>query len=157
MQASIEHPEDVRLERALVRIGRRIIARPMRALGNRVDKAGYLTLGYLESCGRTRMSDLAGLLEVDISTVSRQVRVLEELELVSRVPDPEDRRACLLDLTRGGRRELAVQRRQRFALLDAAMAPWPAKDRERLMLLLERLADDLDAPTTAPLTREARS
>jgi DNA-binding MarR family transcriptional regulator len=46
--------------------------------------------------------DLAGILGVDTSSLSRQVQQLVELGLVNRVPDPKDRRYVLLSLTEAG-------------------------------------------------------
>jgi DNA-binding MarR family transcriptional regulator len=46
--------------------------------------------------------DLAGILGVDTSSLSRQVQQLVELGLVNRVPDPKDRRYVLLSLTQAG-------------------------------------------------------
>jgi DNA-binding MarR family transcriptional regulator len=46
--------------------------------------------------------DLAGILGVDTSTLSRQIQQLVELGLVNRTPDPKDRRYVLLSLTQAG-------------------------------------------------------
>src|SRR4051794_32042767 len=72
-------------------------------IDGRVDRAAYLTLARLSDLGTARMSELAALLGLDLSTVSRQVRALEELGLVGRTSDPEDRRAYLLEPTESGR------------------------------------------------------
>src|SRR5581483_1908663 len=49
--------------------------------------------------GGGRLSDVAAGLKVAVPTVSRQVRQLEELGLVSRSQDPVDGRAVLLAVT----------------------------------------------------------
>ncbi|MCZ8521883.1 MULTISPECIES: MarR family winged helix-turn-helix transcriptional regulator [Paenibacillus] len=48
------------------------------------------------------LNDLGDILCVDTSTLSRQVHQLVQLNLVSRVPDPNDRRFVVLSLTTEG-------------------------------------------------------
>jgi DNA-binding MarR family transcriptional regulator len=58
------------------------------------------------------LNDLAELLAVETSTVSRQVNSLVNLGLVNRVPDPRDRRYVVLSLTGEGeqkREEISLQ------------------------------------------------
>lgn len=126
---------------------KRVLAKPMHGVpgGQRVERAGYLTLVRLEACGQTRLSDLAASLQLDLSTVSRQVKILEELALVRRRPDPDDGRATRLELTEEGRAELEAQRRERHRVLGLALADWSEPDRSTLVTLLGRLADDLTA------------
>ena len=91
-----------------------------------------------------RLTELAELLNIDLSVVSRQVRQLEERGLVARVTDPGDRRAATLSLTAAGEKTLTEYRdsqRQRVAkLLDG----WSRPDRAALATLLSRLADELE-------------
>lgn len=146
MNEVLDSPDDLRvLESALVTVVKRVIGKPLQGVpgAHQVERAGYLTLVRLEACGETRLSDLAAALELDLSTVSRQVRVLTDLDLVARRPDPDDGRASRLDLTDAGRSELAVLRRERHRLLGRALDGWTAEDRRRLIALLDRLAADL--------------
>jgi DNA-binding MarR family transcriptional regulator len=118
-------------------------------LDARVDRAGYLTLSRLYDAGTARMSELASVLCLDLSTVSRQVRALEELGLVGRTSDPDDRRAFLLEPTDAGR-GLVTSVKEKFSqLVDVALADWSEPDRQTLTALLARLADDL-RPDRAP-------
>jgi DNA-binding MarR family transcriptional regulator len=111
--------------------------------GVRIDRAGYSVLVCLDDASETRLSDLACRLELDISTVSRQVKALEEHGLVQRRPDAEDKRASLLALSSDGRRELARLRAVRVEILTTAIAGWDPADRHRLLELLVALAQDL--------------
>ena len=70
-----------------------------------VDPMAYPLLFQLAS-RPMRVSELADLVHTDVSTVSRQVSTLVELELVSRDQDPDDGRAQALTLTAEGRRLL---------------------------------------------------
>lgn len=102
-----------------------------------------------------RLTDLAELLAVDLSTVSRQIRQLEESGLVRRGTDPEDGRAMALSLTDRGREvlgEFRMARRRRIAeLVDG----WSPRDRADLARLLTRLAEAIESTAaTAASSRE---
>jgi DNA-binding MarR family transcriptional regulator len=145
------------LERALRTLSKRVYWRPpggRTTTGHRIDRAGYACLVSLEDCGETRLSELAGRLELDVSTVSRQVRLLEDAKLVGRRPDPLDGRASLLTLTPEGSRELGAQRSIRMATLEDALRDWPENDRVALLTLLDRLSDDVARALTRPDPKE---
>lgn len=141
----------LRFEEALLRIARTVF-RPSPGAAGRMDKAGYVTLARLGHCGAVRLSDLAATMDLDLSTVSRQVKNLEAIGMVARCADPADRRAAVVDLTADGRRELARQREQRFQTLTSAFAALPARDRDRLVHLLDQLASHLPDSTCAATT-----
>lgn len=101
-------------------------------------------LGAIQQQGPVRASDLAGWQGVDKSTITPQVRRLEDFDLVSREVDPTDRRAVLLSLTPRGHQ---VQRRMGSAgasVLDQVLQGWSADDREALAVLITRFAEDLE-------------
>ena len=82
---------------------------------------------------------LAERLVVDPPYVTLIVDDLEERGLVQRMPQPEDRRAKLVELTAAGR--TAAERAE--AILDeppAGMHDVPAKDLAAMLRVLERLA-----------------
>ncbi|AJY77362.1 MarR family winged helix-turn-helix transcriptional regulator [Paenibacillus beijingensis] len=56
----------------------------------------------LSKGAKVSLNDLAQILSVDTSTLSRQVQQLVEHEMVSRMPDPKDRRYVVLSLTTKG-------------------------------------------------------
>ena len=101
--------------------------------------AGLVALRAIERHGPIAVSDVARRLEVDQSTVSRQVRPLEEEGLVARTTDPADRRSARLAVTPKGRRVL--DRVTEVPLNDYAVAvgDWPEADRARLGELMRRL------------------
>lgn len=101
-------------------------------------------LGHLARHAPLRMSDLATHACLDQSTVSRHLRGLDEHGLVTRSPDPDDRRATLLDLSDAGRDALDRAVRARTDLIAAATAGWSEKDRTTLADLMTRLAHDLE-------------
>ena len=61
--------------------------------GESVDRAGYWLLVRLSGEAPVRLSELADTVELDLSTVSRQMPDLVAIGLVLKVPDPEDGRA----------------------------------------------------------------
>lgn len=60
---------------------------------------GYRVVGLLVRNGPLHSGEVAGRLTADKSLVSRTVKQLEELGLLTREPDPDDRRACYLVAT----------------------------------------------------------
>jgi len=139
------------LERALFALARAILrfGVPPHALrdGEHIDRAGYWMLTRLdESSTPMRLSDLAGLLELDLSTVSRQARQLVDGGLMTRQADPVDRRACLVSVSVRGRDVLEAVRSARHDALHRALDAWPEAERFALATSLSRLAEDMQAP-----------
>ena len=109
-----------------------------------------------------RLSDLAGDLLLDISTVSRQAKALEDRGLVTRTEDVDDRRAVRLEVSPAGLAVLdqAWTRRNRWladvaARLDARGPRRPRRDAHPLCRLAVRRAgaeptQDGDICVTSP-------
>lgn len=125
---------------ATIRIGRRM---RQKLPGEELEFGSIALLKALAYRGALRLTDLAGILELDASTVSRHVRALEERGLVARTTDPDDGRATRLDLTGTGRERLEAGAARRRALVAELLADWTPEDRESLRRLLTRLADDV--------------
>lgn len=109
------------------------------------DKAGLVLLSRLHEQGQLRLSDLAAAVELDPSTVSRQVRALCDGGFSRALDDPDDKRARLLQITPKGRAEIQSVAAELDAILGRAVRSWPERDVEMLTTLLARLADDLAA------------
>jgi DNA-binding MarR family transcriptional regulator len=110
-------------------------------------------LDAIEQRGPVRISDLAAWQGVDKSTVTPQVRRLEEAGLVVRHADPDDGRAALLTLTARGRR---TRRRVGVAgarMLDERLAAWSERDRRALSSLLGRFVRDVTEEEPMPVGR----
>lgn len=103
-----------------------------------LDSGAYGLLVRIEQSSPMRSSDLAAYLRVGRATISRQLKVLDELGLISRSPDPEDGRAHLLALTPEGRRRLHNARAAREGQLRTLLAAWPEEDVRLLAVMLER-------------------
>jgi DNA-binding MarR family transcriptional regulator len=115
-----------------------------------IDRGSLMVLHSLACAEPMRLSDAAQLVGLDLSTVSRHVRTLENGGYVRRAEDPKDRRASLLALTADGEAFLQRLFESRRASFDAATAEWPDEDRRTLTQLLNRLAEDLEPRATRP-------
>jgi DNA-binding MarR family transcriptional regulator len=93
--------------------------------------------------GGGRLTDVAAGLKVAVPTVSRQVRQLEDLGLVSRTQDPIDGRAISLEVTDAGLDALQRMRAEWQKTVAEILESWPQKDREILGELLDRFALEL--------------
>ncbi|MCU1489563.1 MAG: marR family transcriptional regulator [Acidimicrobiaceae bacterium] len=132
-----------RLERALHEVARGVFANTGMRSDLGIDKAGYFLLSELERSGTLRVSDVAARLRLDVSTVSRQLHVLEDLGLIRRGRDPEDGRAYQLEVTAEGEAELAALRDARHRVLGLAMAELDDDEREPFISSMEKLAAKL--------------
>ncbi|MBA8795093.1 DNA-binding MarR family transcriptional regulator [Friedmanniella endophytica] len=138
------------VERELTRFLRRA-RRASRGLAGQVhpelDAAGYAVLVVVEEESRidpVRSGEVATVLGLHKSQVSRSLAGLEALGLIRQHPDPDDGRARLVDLTPAGRDALTRARTGRRAELTSKLDGWTQQDLVALARLLGRLNDDLD-------------
>ncbi|KUJ64413.1 MarR family transcriptional regulator [Streptomyces albus subsp. albus] len=104
-----------------------------------LEPAAYGLLLRLEDAGRQRATDLAAYFGVGKATMSRQLRALETLGLVTRTPDPADGRAFLVQLTEEGQRRFRRVRTARRAQYAHRLASWERTEVAELARLLHRL------------------
>lgn len=130
----------------LMRLGRRL---RQRLPGEVIEYAAIPLLREL-LLGPQRLSTLAAGLELDASTVSRQVRHLEDRGLVGRTSDPDDGRASRIVLSEEGRARLEEGARRRREMVAELLESWTESDREHLRILLGRLAADLNPHPASP-------
>ena len=133
---------------ALFRRSRSASLRLARRVHPDMDAAGYalisqIELGTASGGAGVRASDVAQVLGLDKSTVSRGISQLETLGLVERVGDPDDGRARLLRLTTVGAESYDAMRAQRQTEFRAILDRWNPADLAALGRLLARLNDDL--------------
>lgn len=113
------------------------------AVGAGIDFAGFPMLARIDSWGPLRTTELAERIGLDISTVSRKTADLEEAGLVIRAPDPHDRRANLLEVTRKGKLMVVRLREVRSALLEEALEGWSTTEIQELAEVLGRFTSAL--------------
>ncbi|HEY0697903.1 MAG TPA: MarR family transcriptional regulator, partial [Micromonospora sp.] len=102
-------------------------------------------LRHLDAAGPQNVSALAARLNLDGSTVTRQVSALQRDGLITRSADPTDGRGTLVSPTPAGLQRMAAVRAARTRLYGEILAGWPADDRHDLAGLLRRLNESLDA------------
>jgi len=101
---------------------------------------GYQVLTSIESGRATSASALIERLQTDKSAVSRQVRQLEELGLVTSIPDPDDRRARVLVATELAKERVVLARARYEARLGERLRGWSAADLDNFTRLLSDLS-----------------
>ena len=119
-------------------------------LADTVDRGSLQVLSELALRGPSRPSAVAAALRLDLSTISRHIRSLEDGGLVERSPDPCDARAQSVRVERAGLAVLEHAFRTRAELINGAVAAWAPSDRQQLTQLLTRLASDLGAEPHCP-------
>lgn len=103
-----------------------------------LEAAAYGLLMHVVDGGGARATDLAGYFRIDKSTVSRQVRLLEQLGLLAREPDSEDARVLRLVATGEGVRRLDAARTARRQRVEQRVQGWTPAEVDRLAGLLAR-------------------
>jgi DNA-binding MarR family transcriptional regulator len=114
--------------------------KPHRAL----DRAAYVILRSLQQEGPQNVSTLAYRLNLDGSTVTRQVTALQQDGLVERHRDPNDGRGTVIEATEVGLKQVDTVRVARRALYDKILHDWSEADRGNLADLLTRLTAAID-------------
>ncbi|MFH9469003.1 MarR family winged helix-turn-helix transcriptional regulator [Streptomyces clavifer] len=119
--------------------------RLMALAGVPLDRAAAALLRQLAEGEPLRPGELAARMSVEASHVTRQVQHLRKAGLVTRVPDPDDRRARLIELTAAGRKAVDRIREASRQGMNMALQDWAPEDLERLATLFHRMVDDFVA------------
>ncbi|MGI8663693.1 MAG: MarR family winged helix-turn-helix transcriptional regulator [Acidimicrobiales bacterium] len=102
-------------------------------------------LGSIAKSGPLTVGELAEVERVTSPMITKIAKNLEEAGLVTRSPDPTDKRITRLALTGAGRRRLERNRTRKAAWLATRLRELDASDLEAIEAIipvLERLADD---------------
>lgn len=112
------------------------------SLGEAVDEITYPVLSGLARTGPCSAATLALTVGLDRSGISRRASRLEKDGLLQRVPDPEDRRSVLLELTEHGCEVVGVLRQRLAARISATLDTWPADEARSFARSLRRFAEE---------------
>ncbi|SNX56148.1 MarR family transcriptional regulator [Streptomyces sp. TLI_55] len=139
--------EVVEIERALNRITylstrARQHERLMALAGVPLDRAAVALLRQVADSEPLRPGELANRLGVEASHVTRTVQQLQKSGHVTRVPDPDDRRAHRIELTGAGRQAVARVRAAGARGMMLALADWSPEELGQLATLFHRMVDD---------------
>lgn len=118
---------------------RRILTENANRVSPGMLPGAYKVFTTIARRGSVSQSVLADALVVDKGQLSRTVRELEDLGLISRAPDPDDRRVSILSPTPAGLERLAAARAPQEDTLATALQQWPLGDIENLTRLLHAL------------------
>ena len=141
----MDAPEDTAEQIAALLDG--IVRRQRRAtkdtVGDRATHGQFRVLRTLDHADRPlRLSELATQLGIVPRSATSVVDDLESAGLVARHPDPDDRRATLVNLTPAGTEVLTTIRRTRRDAMLTLIARLTPDEQATLHHLLTRLADD---------------
>jgi DNA-binding MarR family transcriptional regulator len=115
--------------------------KPHRAL----DRAAYVILRRLQQDGPQNVSALATALNLDGSTVTRQVTALQKDGLIERRRDPRDGRGTVIEATAVGLQQVDAVRKARRSLYGTVLRDYSWEERRELAATLERFTAALDA------------
>jgi len=140
-------PEVTEIERALTRITylstrARQHDRLMSLAGVPLDRAAVALLRQVADSDPLRPGELAHRLGVEASHVTRTVQQLQKSGYVTRVPDPDDRRAQRIELTEAGRRAVSSVRDAGARGMQMALSDWSTDELQQLATLFHRMVDD---------------
>ncbi|MEU5512420.1 MarR family winged helix-turn-helix transcriptional regulator [Streptomyces fungicidicus] len=142
--------EVAEIERALHRITylstrARQHERLMALAGVPLDRAAVALMRKMADAEPMRPGELAARMGVEASHVTRTVQQLQKSGHVTRVPDPDDRRAQRIELTDAGREAIIRVREAGVRGMQVALADWSPDDLRQLATLFHRMVDDFFA------------
>lgn len=106
--------------------------------GSRTD---YAVLASLQEFGSLSQAELGRRLGIDRSDVVALLNHLQDDDVVTREPDPDDRRRNAISITTTGRRRLRRMDRDVQRAQDDLLEPLDARERRMLTTLLQRVVD----------------
>jgi DNA-binding MarR family transcriptional regulator len=116
------------------------LIRTLRRRGrSRLTPSQVSALSTVEEYGPIRISALATFESLGASAATRVVASLEELELLERSADPDDKRAWLVILSERGHAELDELKRERTLDISSMLERLSAKERQTIEAALPAL------------------
>ena len=122
----------------------------MAEAGIKLDRALFPLLVGIERLGPISVGELADRAGRDYTTVSRQLKKLNELGLVDRASGDADQRVTFAKVTSEGKRMTEALDKARERLARLALADWDEADVNQLVGLLERLTVSFRGDASEP-------
>ncbi|NEA66142.1 MarR family transcriptional regulator [Streptomyces sp. SID12488] len=119
-----------------------------------LERSAVVLLRQIADSEPLRPGELANLLAVEASHVTRQVQQLQKAGYVTRVPDPDDRRAQRIRLTPAGAEAVVRIREVSCRSMSGALEGWSPHELRRLTAFVDRMVDDVLAAIDAADGRE---
>ncbi len=143
--------ELLRASRVLVGVATRSLAE----VDHVVTLTQFRTLVVLGTHRDSRLTTLAGLLQVNASTAQRMVDRLVTADLVTRDVNPDNRREVVLGLTDEGKRIVDVVTRRRARDIDLVARELPTALRSDFVAALRLFSTAAGEPTLPPASDSA--
>src|SRR5262245_6884505 len=139
------------ISRELTLISRHHLATATRGV---LDRSAYLMLSRIDATGPMTAKELADALQLEISTVTRQVAAMLRDGVVERIPDPTGGLARRLKITDLGATHLSEDRNRYRDGLATVVASWPETECVDLYRLLRTLNEQIEDLQGTPWPRE---
>jgi DNA-binding MarR family transcriptional regulator len=139
------------ITRELTLVSRHQLATAARGV---LERSAYLMLSRIDATGPMTARELATALQLEISTVTRQVSAMLREELVERIPDPAGGLARRLRITPTGATRLAADRERYRNGLDKVLTDWPETECADLYRLLRSLNERIEQLQGTPWPRK---
>jgi len=110
-----------------------------RDIGTNLTPTQWAALSKLAETGPCSQNQLGRLTAMDVATIKGVIDRLTARGLTETSQDPEDGRRLLVSLTRAGQQLAEKLAPNALAITRETLAPLDAKERETLMVLLNRL------------------
>ncbi|WP_371545004.1 MarR family transcriptional regulator [Streptomyces sp. NBC_00554] len=128
--------------------------RLMALAGVTLDRAAVALLRQVADSEPLRLGELAGRLAVEASHVTRQVQQLERTGYLTRVPDPDDRRAQRIQITPLGQEAIDRIREASCRGMEVALKDWSPEELRQLAGLFHRMVDDFHSAEDVDVSYE---
>jgi MarR family transcriptional regulator, lower aerobic nicotinate degradation pathway regulator len=110
-----------------------------RDIGTNLTPTQWAALSKLAETGPCSQNQLGRLTSMDVATIKGVIDRLTARGLTETSQDPRDGRRLLISLTRAGQQLAEKTAPQAFAVSKETLAPLDAKERETLLVLLNKL------------------
>lgn len=107
-----------------------------------LERAHYLLLLQVESEPK-KINDLAHILALDATTVTRQVTAMQKNGLITKTVDKQDRRITWVAATDEGKDLANEMKAIRIQRLDEMFKEWSLEDKDNFSQMLERFNQSL--------------
>lgn len=114
------------------------------ACGHNISLVQSHILYEIEHQHQPSMQQVAERLGTDITTFSRQVQSLIKINLISKIPDPNDRRISILTLTKEGKEVAETINQQMNQYLDEVFSHMSKEDKDMVVHSIQLLNGSME-------------
>jgi DNA-binding MarR family transcriptional regulator len=119
-----------------------------------LERSAYLMLNRIDVTGPMTARELADALQLEISTVTRQVAAMLRENVVERIADPSGGVARRLRITETGAARLTADRERYRTGLARVVSDWPDEECVELYRLLRTLNERIEDLQGTPWPRD---